>query len=464
MERHETVPTQRNDSIPVDLRPLLAEKRLALSSPSLRWLFAECWNGNERPMRQVEQDRVARPISGGSSVLKSTTLPFPTKKKIFHGIVFPMGIAALILFAIACTGIDQPRGWSGGVISGDALIIGTEDGHVLAVDKVDGTTIWVKRLRSEDETDPAIYGTPAMAGDQVFFGEYGDDYEGALYAFDLQGQRKWSEPLNGRIIGGPVVVDGLVIAGVALGEAIQGQQGMLSAYDVETREKVWSFDTGGAIWSTPGVSDGFAYFGTLGKNIFAVSVKDGQERWRFNTGGAVVASPLIDGGRVYVGDFDSIFYALDAATGDVVWRFDGADRWYWAKAVAHEGVIFAPSLDGNLYALDANSGELRWKFETEGTIVGSPVVVGNRLAVPVAAGDDSRISIVEMNGVSREICRIGEDVRTPLVSEGDLIYFGVTDHSIRALRIKTRSGNPDEEWVYYTDRDDPRPVERAEAC
>jgi hypothetical protein len=106
---------------------------------------------------------------------------------------------------------------------------------------------------------------------------------------------------------------------------------------------------------------------------------------------------------------------------------------------------------------------LLWKYETEGAIVGSPVVLGDRIIVPVAEGDDSRISIIELNGSPSAACKIGDDVRTPLVADGDLIYFGVTDHSIRALRIKS-SGNPDEEWVYFTDREDPIPRERAKAC
>ena len=368
-------------------------------------------------------------------------------------------LVALVLVTAACARISEPEGFSGGVISGDALIIGTEEGTVLAVDKIEGTTLWVQGLRGEEESDRAVYGIPALSEDNVFVG----GYDSILYSYDLQGNERWQEPLGGRIIGGPAVAGNLVIAGVALDDAKGGQQGTLYAFAADTGDSVWSFSTEGPIWSAPTVYEGVVYFGTLGKVIFAVSVAEGREQWRVDTGGAVVASPLIVGGRVYVGAFDSVFYALDARTGEEVWRFSGAERWYWAKAIAHQGTIYAPSLDGNLYALDALSGELRWTFETEGAIVGSPVIMGDRIIVPVADGDDSKISIVELNGSSSEACKIGDDIRTPLVADGDLIYFGVTDHSIRALRIKS-SGNPDEEWVYFTDRDDPIPRERAKAC
>ena len=373
--------------------------------------------------------------------------------------ILPALIVALVLAAFGCARISEPVGWSGGVISGDALIIGTQEGTVLAVDKIEGTTLWVQGLRGVEESDRAVYGIPAVADDNVFVG----GYDSILYAYDIEGQERWQEPLGGRIVGGPAVAGNLVIAGVALDAADEGRQGKLYAFDADTGDKAWSFSTNGPIWSAPAVSEGTVYFGTLGKSIFAVSVERGQKRWRFDTGGAVVASPLIEGGRVYVGDFDSVFYALDARTGARVWRFDGAERWYWAKAIAHQGTIYAPSLDGNLYALDAATGELIWTFETEGAIVGSPVMLGNLIVVPVSNGDDSKLSIVELNGSSSEACLIGDDVRTPPVADGDLIYFGVTDHSIRALRIKS-SGNPDEEWVYFTDREDPIARERAKAC
>ena len=397
--------------------------------------------------------------SGQPSGHMDTPRTLPLVARVSRKAIFPALLVALVLVAAGCAQISTPKGWSGGVISGDALIIGTEDGTVLAVDKIEGTTLWVQGLRGEPEVDRAVYGTPAVAGDNVFVG----GYDSILYAYNTEGQEIWQEPLGGRIVGGPAVVGDLVIAGVALDDAEGGRQGRLYAFEADTGDSVWSFPTDGPIWSAPAVSAGTVYFGTLGKVIFAVSVDNGQEVWRFETGGAVVASPLIMGGRVYVGDFDSVFYALNAQTGAFVWRFDGAARWYWAKAIAHKGTIYAPSLDGNLYALDAASGRMLWKYETEGAIVGSPVILGDRIIVPVADGDDSKISILELNGSFSAACKIGEDVRTPLVADGDLIYFGVADHSIRALRIKS-SGNPDEEWVYFTDREDPIPRERAKAC
>ena len=94
---------------------------------------------------------------------------------------------------------------------------------------------------------------------------------------------------------------------------------------------------------------------------------------------------------------------------------------------------------------------------------GAPAIVNNLIAVPIADGGDSKIALLEPNGSEQAACKIGADIRTSLEVSDDLIYFAATDHTIRALRVKA-SGNPDEEWVFVTNADDPHPPDRARAC
>ena len=118
---------------------------------------------------------------------------------------------------------------------------------------------------------------------------------------------------------------------------------------------------------------------------------------------------------------------------------------------------------GEFLEILSDSGVKLWAFESEGAIVGSPTIVSGMLAIPVSEGGNSKVHLVEFNGSQKDSCRIGENVFTTLVADGDLIYFAATDKSIRALSI-SGNGNPDEEWVYLTDKDDPLPRDRAKAC
>ena len=368
---------------------------------------------------------------------------------------------ALVILTAACSRISQPEGWSGGVVKGDTLYIGTSEGSLLAVDKNDGSTLWRSELRVREDVDQAIYGKVAVADDAVYVG----GYNGSLYVFGLDGSDiRWGDqPLGGPIVGGPALADNLVIVGTAIDDSIDDSRGAVHALDVESGDTVWKFLADGSVWSAPTVADGVVYFATLSNTVYALNLEDGSELWQKTLGGSVVASPLISAGRVYVGAFDSVFYALDAQTGEIVWTFTESSRWYWTQALALGGTIYAPSLDGNLYALDANTGDKLWTFESDGAIVGTPVFVSGMIAIPVADGSNSKIHLVELNGSVKDACRIGKDVPTPLVADGDLIYFGAKDKSIRALSI-SGNGNPDEEWVYFTDKDDPIPRDRAKAC
>ncbi len=242
---------------------------------------------------------------------------------------------------------------------------------------------------------------------------------------------------------------------------MDGNEGMVYALDVETGERQWRFPVEGKVWSTPAIADGLVIFGSLDHRVYALTL-DGKQVWAFDTGGAVAASPVIAGGRAYVGSFDGVFYAINASTGVEEWRFDGASNWFWARAVVAQGLVYAASLDGTLYALGATSGALLWKLETDGPIVGTPVVVhGDLIAVP---SNDGRLRVARLgDGILQESCNIDEEIRTPLYEQDGVIYFGARDKSIRAISISA-NGNPDEEWVHFTDKDDPVARDRIRAC
>ena len=242
---------------------------------------------------------------------------------------------------------------------------------------------------------------------------------------------------------------------------MDGNEGMVYAFDAETGERQWRFPVEGKVWSTPAISDGLVIFGSLDHRVYALTL-EGKRVWTFDTDGAVAAPPVIAGGRAYVGSFDGVFYAINTSSGVEEWRFNGASNWFWAQAVVAQGVVYAPSLDGNLYALGATSGELLWKLETDGAIIGTPAIVhGDLIAV---SSKDGRLRVARLrDGVLQESCNLDEEIRTPLLEKDGMIYFGAQDKSIRAISVSA-NGNPDEEWVHFTDRENPVARDRIRAC
>jgi len=78
----------------------------------------------------------------------------------------------------------------------------------------------------------------------------------------------------------------------------------------ELNELVWKFKTEGPVGSSPVISGGLVYFGSLDGHLYAVDIKSGQEKWKFKTEAGVFASPAIAGGLVFFGSGDRHLYAV----------------------------------------------------------------------------------------------------------------------------------------------------------
>lgn len=357
---------------------------------------------------------------------------------------------ALLLTLTSCARINTPQGWAGGEILENTLYIGTGAGDFRAIETATGELIWQFDLRGEEQ-DRAVYGRPMIHETSLYFG----GFDGHVYALDLEGRDIWDARIgNGEpIVGSPVLSDGLLIAG--------SSDGYLYALDPSDGSVRWSFKADNKIWSGATVRNGLVYFSSLDHTVYALNLRDGSEVWRFKGKGAFIAKPIVINGHVYIGSFDSVFYALSAETGEVFWSFNGASGWYWADPIVTKDTVYAPSLDGTLYAISRTNGNLKWKSFVGGPIIGAPLTIGERIAIPSANG--RLVLIRTTDGVETGQCNVGEEIRGSLTVSENMVFFAASDKTIRALRIKP-NGNPDEEWIHHTDKEDPVPNDWIRAC
>ena len=207
-------------------------------------------------------------------------------------------------------------------------------------------------------------------------------------------------------------------------------------------QPVWTYKSGGAIWSSPAVADNTIYFGSNDGNIYALNAGSGKTLWQYKTGGAVMGRPTLDGqylyalaedgnlyklnrksgkpvwqfnthggtiardlpgpkseaydyqvsgatvagGVVYIGSADKRLYAVEAETGREKWHFDTGGIVRSTPAVA-DGLVFIGSYDHHVYAVDATTGALRWKFDTLQAVVSSPLVAGGTVYIGSRSSD-----------------------------------------------------------------------------
>ena len=257
---------------------------------------------------------------------------------------------------------------SSAVWSDGAVLFGSDDGNVYAVDAASGRQRWMAR------TGGPVASSPAVAGGRVF----AVSYDGRLYAFDVHsGEVLWKFATEG--------------------ERRFEAKGL---HGLQPRNQTYP-DLYDVYLSSPLVVDGKVVFGSGDGHVYAVDAASGRLAWKFATGDVVHASPAYAEGLVVVGSWDGKLYALDAATGAQRWAFQaGLDplihnqQGFQSSAAIADGTVFVGCRDGHLYAVDLRTGAPRWNVDTEGSWVNaSPAVSQGR--VFFATSDTAQYRVVD---------------------------------------------------------------------
>lgn len=309
-----------------------------------------------------------------------------------------------------------------------SLYFGDWTGSVRALDATTGQQRWAVDLQN-----PYIGGSLATAGNRLFVGEF----NAKVTALDkATGATLWSTPVGdgagSAVFGAPIVVDGLVVVGVASFQEFTSPtgatfRGHVVALDAATGAEVWRFWTtnndtasgpGVAVWSALSAdADRHLVFVPTGNNyeppsgpyadaVLALDSRNGALVWarRFTEGDvwtlggagtgpdADVGAPptLVDaGGRpaIAVGDKGGTFWALDRLTGEVLWKHQltkgGAQGGVMASAAAHDDRVFVlsnkadqPGQHADLVALAVGDGHELWRVGVGGHGTG-PVTWSN---------------------------------------------------------------------------------------
>ncbi|MGZ4847674.1 MAG: outer membrane protein assembly factor BamB family protein [Halobacteriota archaeon] len=207
--------------------------------------------------------------------------------------------------------------------------------------------------------------------------------------------------------------------------------GNLCKFDVIKGTKLWEFQAGDVVRSTPAVSDGVVYFGSDDYKVYAIDVETKALRWPqpFSTQFWVRSSPVVADGVVYIGSNDLNVYAIDAATGAKVWAFRIASvngTVTGSLAVADNLVYVIDDAD-TFYALDTKDvtngvPEVEWSrnFYSASGVVNTPVVAGG---VVYTVSYDGTISALNA-ATGAEIGKIEID-NTPAWSVAPAVNSGI---------------------------------------
>jgi polyvinyl alcohol dehydrogenase (cytochrome) len=113
-------------------------------------------------------------------------------------------------------------------------------------------------------------------------------------------------------------------------------------------------------------------------------------QWTFPTTAVVAGTPSVVGDRIYAADASGTVYALDR-DGHLIWSDQVAGPVTASVLVTNRTVIFG-DLAGFIYGLDVNTGAEHWRIRPNphptASIVGSPTMVGDDVAIGVASSEE----------------------------------------------------------------------------
>jgi outer membrane protein assembly factor BamB len=284
---------------------------------------------------------------------------------------------------------------------GDAIVYGSRDGRVYAVDRKGGEKVWSHTAVG------GVGASPLVRGDAVVVADYG----GNVYRLARgDGRVVWKRALRERVVSTPAATDERVAVGTSRGNVyalsletgrvlwrfatraqvrggiahaggsffVPSYDGRLYALAADTGRKRWSVALGGPVGSTPSANETRVVVGTAQGSIVAHDTRTGKRQWSFSTRAPVNSAILLDDGRVYAGSGDERVYCLDEDDGSLVWSFETSGA-VLSRPFVDDGRVVVTSYDGSVYALDAASGTLVDRYDTDHAIFSSPVVVDNRV-------------------------------------------------------------------------------------
>jgi outer membrane protein assembly factor BamB len=284
---------------------------------------------------------------------------------------------------------------------GTRLFVSTRDGSVVALALLDGSVLWRQDpgaaavaarpgslvARREDgglsglnpesgaerwRTDTGVRGTlpPFLDGSLVLVAG-----EGLAALDEASGRSIWTVP-EARCTTRPFPAAGLV----AVGEA----DGAVRARELERGETVWSVPSGGGPLPAAGLADdeGRVFVGTAARSFVSLAARTGKERWRWRTASEVLFPPALSGRSVVFASHEAVLYALNRGNGHLDWRAPLPARPLSPPLVFETAVIVA-CLENEVVAFDARSGRRLGVLRTPAGIRGAPLLMGDRLYVPL---------------------------------------------------------------------------------
>ncbi|MFH1356453.1 MAG: PQQ-binding-like beta-propeller repeat protein [bacterium] len=255
------------------------------------------------------------------------------------------------------------------------VYIGTHAGLFYAVN-LSGRVLW------EHENPEGIASTASVSNSSVFFTDLG----GHLICLNkIDGTQKWKRSLNTEALDKPLLVDNKIYL-------VSGEQTIfaLSQTDGQT---VWKKQLNTHIkkLTIRGQAEIVAeqaalYVGLADGLLYKLNSINGNTLWSKNlnvplsTFKDIDASVVLSGDSIYVGGYFGKFYRLNKSNGNIVWSTDITTG---VSALVLDALVVVSDTNGAVHGLEKTTGRPLWFTELGTSVVSTPTLFQDMIFVTV---------------------------------------------------------------------------------
>ena len=316
-------------------------------------------------------------------------------------------------------------------LTGNAIYGASGKGELTRVDRATGKQVW------RVESGIAISGGVGSGDGLVLVGSD----KGEVLAYGEDGKLRWKSKVSSEVLSAPQAAEGVVI--------VRSGDGRIAGLNAADGKRIWLYERSTpalVVRSHAGVTlqRGVAFAGFAGGKLAAMKIKDGSVLWEASVSqprGAtelerisdITSNPAADDEQVCAIAFQGRVACFDAAQGSPLWNRDiGSDK----GMMLLRKYLYLSDAKGSVMVLDKTSGSTLWKNEQ---------LFMRDTATPHVLGDFVVVGDYEgyLHGMNREngsfAARVkldGSAIQATLIGLDDGLLVQTRDGGLYSLSIR----------------------------
>jgi outer membrane protein assembly factor BamB len=313
------------------------------------------------------------------------------------------------------------------------------DGLVQARDLTTGNLAWEVEIEDENEDEVHFSGGPGLGAITVILGSN----NGEVIALNIDsGAVLWKTPVSSEVMSVPVVANGIAI--------IRTTDGSVIALNEKTGQKVWSYEHNVPALTVRGTGAPLVIEDTIiegydnGK-LMALRLKDGKYVWESSVtipkGRSEVerlvdidVDPIEARGVIYTASYNGGSAAVSILDGDVLWRNEAVSS--HTGLSQDEQYLYISNSDGHVLQLDKRTGSSLWEQkDLHGRKLTSPVAYQGNVVIGDFDGYVHWLSSTD----GRQLARVqvaGDAIDAKPIVVGGIVYIYAKDGTLAALKAR----------------------------